>query len=557
MKQLIAAILEKHIPLKKNKIEELIEIPKDARLGDYAFPCFSLAGILKKIPQNIAADLIKKIKLPNSLERIESAGPYINFFINRNLLAAKVITQVLKEKSQYGSSDLGKGKTIVIDMSSPNIAKPFGIGHLRSTIIGNSISKICSFSGFKTIKINYPGDWGTPFGKIIAGYKEFGNPLELEKNPLKHLYEIYVKVSKEESYEEKGKEWFRKLESGDKEAMKLWAKFRELSLKDFEKIYNILGISFDEISGESFYNNKMGKTIIKLEKKKLLEKSNDALIVNLEKYGLGVCLIKKTDGTTLYATRDLTAAIDRYKRYTFFKMFYEVGGEQKLHFKQIFKVLELMGYKWAKNCYHVDHGLYLDKDGKKFSTRKGKTIFMEDILNETIEIAKQEILKREKISGKELEERAHAIAISAILYGDLSNFRSNDMIFDIERFLSFEGDTGPYLLYTYARARSILKKANYSSSKYSSPNEITNIEKRLIFKISQFPETVHKAYLSFAPNLIANYSYDLAKTFNEFYHSSQVIGSKNEKFKLVIVDSFSQILKNALSLLGINVIERM
>jgi len=553
MKEQLSKHLSKFIPLKKQEINKIIEIPPSQELGDYSFPCFALSKTLKKNPNQIAEELSKKISLVSFLDKIQTKGPYINFFLNGKVLAEKTLKQIQKEKEKYGSSNLGKNKKIVIDMSSPNIAKPFGVGHLRSTIIGNSIAKTASFLGYNVTKINYLGDWGTPFGKIIAGYKKFGSPTKLKKDPIKHLLEVYVKAA---DMEEEGREEFKKLEQGDKETIKLWKKFRELSIKEFQKIYKILNVKFDVYSGESVYNNKVSLTIEQLKQKKLLKKSDGALIVDLEEYGLGVALIQKSDGTTLYTTRDLTAAIYRYKKYKFYKMIYEVGNEQKLHFKQVFKILELLGYKWAKDCIHVEHGLYLDKDGKKFATRKGKTIIMQDIIEETKRLAKKEILQREKLPERELEKRALKIALAAILYGDLKNHRSNDVVFDIQRFLSFEGNTGPYLLYTYARARSILKKAKSSPKKYS-VKSVEQIEKNLLLKLSKFPEIVIASYDSLSPNLIANYSYELAQTFNEFYHACPVLNSEKEDFRLALVNSVSQVLKNSLSLLGIKTIENM
>ena len=459
-------------------------------------------------------------------------------------------------KDKYGSSDFGKGKKVIVDMSSPNIAKPFGIGHLRSTIIGNSLSKISEFMGYKTVKINYLGDWGTQFGKMIVGYKRFGKASELKNNSIKYMLDLYVKGNNEE-FEQEARDWFKKLEDKNKEAVRLWKMFKDISLKNFEEIYKILGIKFDVISGESLYNKKMQRVFEDLLKKNLLIRSDGALIVNLEKYNLGVSLIKKNDGTTLYATRDLAAAIDRYEKYKFNKMIYEVGQEQKLHFKQLFKILELMGYSWAKNCAHADHGLYLDSDGKKFSTRKGKTILMEEILDETINLAKEEINKRSSnILNEELEERARKIAISAIFYGDLKNYRSHDMIFDIDRFISFEGDTGPYLLYSYARANSILNKSKIKTEKLNII-QVNEQEKKLIVALGKFPEVVNQAHEQLAPNLIANYSYNLAQTFNEFYHSCPVLGSAEEKFRLCLVGCFIQALGNALKLLGIPVLKEM
>lgn len=556
MKDSIIKSLSKVTKLSKKEISDLIEIPPDSKLGDYAFPCFILAKKQKKNPNKIAKLLANKIKSPKAIEKIESQGPYVNFFINSETLAKNTLKKVQKEGDKYGSTKIARNKKIVIDMSSPNIAKPFGIGHLRSTIIGNSIANISSFLGFNVIKINYLGDWGTPFGTIIAGYNKWGNEKELQNNPIKHLYELYVKASQDPGFDEESRNNFKKMEEGNKEIIALWKKFRKLSIEDFKKIYNFLGVEFDIFSGESVYNKKINSIIKELEKKALLERSNDALIIDLDKYDLGVGLIQKTDGTTLYLTRDIAAAKHRYSKYKFARMFYEVGLEQKLYFKQFFKILELMGHKWAKNCAHIDHGFYLDKDGKKFATRKGKTIFMEDIFKETKELAKREIQKRNHLKEKELEKRALAITRAAIIYGDLKNYRTNNMIFNISRFLSLEGNTGPYLLYTYARARSILRKANYKRKRHTIKS-LNEKEKSLILELNKFPKVVMEAYKRLAPNLIANYAYQISQSFNEFYHSTKVIGSKDEPFKLAFVEAFSQVLKNALALLNIPVIEQM
>ena len=561
MKRVISLILQNaiqnsfNLKLTIQEIEEKIEIPPNSLMGDFAFPCFFLSSKLRKAPNEIALKIKNEIKnIPKEISEIKVSGAYLNFFVDKKILAVNLIKKALKEKEKYGNSNEGKGKTIVIDMSSPNIAKPFGIGHLRSTIIGNSISNIAKSQGYKTVKINYLGDWGTQFGKMIAGYKKIGNDKELKKDPAKNMLKWYIEGNKKE-YEEDARKWFKKLEDGDKEALKLWKMFKDLSMKDFEKTYKILGVKFDVISGESFYNNKMDKTIKELKSKKLLEQSEGALIVNLDKYNLGVCLIQKTDGATLYATRDLTAAIERYNKYKFSKMIYEVGQEQKLHFQQVFKVLELMNYKFSKECVHASHGLYLDEDGKKFATRKGKTIFMEDILNETIEIAKNKIQEKNP-DLKNKDEIAEKIAIAAIFYGDLKNQRTNDIVFNIEKFLDFEGNTGPYLQYSYARASSILRKASKNTKK--SKSEILNEKEiALIKKINDFPEAVKKSYEHLFPNLVANYSFELAQKFNEFYHSCPVIGSENEQFRLKLVEAFRITIKKSLYLLGIEVMEEM
>ena len=404
--------------------------------------------------------------------------------------------------------------------------------------------------------MNYLGDWGTQFGKLLYGYEKFGNEKKLQKNPLKHLYEIYVKMGKSKKYDGQAREAFQKLESRDKKSLMLWKLFKEYSLEEFENIYKRLGIEFDVYDAESNYNRKMKDVIKDLKEKNLLIKSQGAMIVDLDKHKLGACLIQKTDGSTLYATRDITSAISRYKKYKFDKMIYEVGQEQKLYFQQFLKVLELMGNKWAKNCEHVYHGLYLDKDGKKFSTRKGKTVFMNDILEETIKLAKKGIKKRtKKISKPELERRANKIAIAAIFYGDLKNNRAHDSIFDLKKFVSFEGNTGPYIQYSYARATSILKKSK-NKDKFEVP-DLSDDELKLVKKLSNFSKVAQDAYSSNNPSLIANYVYQLSQTFNEFYHSSKVIGSDKESFRLALIESFRQVCKSSLRLLGIDVLEKM
>jgi arginyl-tRNA synthetase len=558
MKERIAELLKKPSKLKEKEILELIEVPKDSKLGDYAFPCFALAKTFRKNPVEIAKELASKLENALEFEKIEAVGPYINFFVNRNILVEETLKKIGKEKDKYGSSNLGKGRKVLIDFSSPNVAKPFGVHHLRSTIIGNPLANIAEFQGYKTIRLNYLGDWGTQFGKLILGYKKFGSPEKMKKDPINHMLELYVKVSSDKKLEPEAREAFKQLEYGDEEAFELWKQFKSLSLKDFEKIYSFFQIKFDVIDGESNYNKKMEKVVKELKNKNLLVESEGALIVDLREFNLGVSIIKKSDGTTIYATRDIAAAVERKKKYDFDYMLYEVGSEQTLHFRQVFKILELLGHKWAKNCTHVAHGMYLGKDGKRFSTRKGKMVFMEDVIKEAKLLAEKEILKREpKITKKDLGERAEAIARSSIVYGDLKNYRMSDVVFDLERFTSFEGDTGPYLLYSYARAKSILGKAKYNPKKKYSPRNLNDSEKNLTSHLSSFPTVVLEAYKSLSPNLIANYAFQLSQTFNEFYHSNQVIGSENEQFRLVLVDSFSQVLKNALRLLGIPVIEKM
>ena len=562
MKELVVNVLKKalnsmDIKLKKEEIERILEVPPNHEMGDYALPCFFLSEKLKEEPHEIALEVREKIGNAPIIdfEDIQVSGGYVNFFFDRKELARKAVWEIITKKENFGKTNLGKREKVVIEFSSPNIAKPFVISSLRSTIIGNSIANIYDFLGFKVIKINYLGDWGTQFGKLLLGYDKFGNENKLQKDPINHLLKIYIKANKK-IYEEQSREWFKKLEDRDKKALMLWKIFREIGVEELERIYKILGIKFDVYSGESFSVKNINKIMEELNKKELLKKSKGALIINLEKYNLGICVIEKSDGTTTYMPRDIAAAIERQKKYKFKKMIYEVGQEQKLYFKQLFKILELMGYKWAKDCVHVEHGLYLDEDGKKFSTRKGKIVFLEDIIKKTIFLAKKEVTKRnKKISKRDLEDRILRIAIAAIFYGDLKNKRTNNIIFDIKKFISFEGNTGPYLQYSYARAGSILKK-----TKNKDEFKIYELEPKeiaLVKKLLQFPKVILDSHKNLNPSVIANYAYQLAQSFNEFYHSCQVIGSKQEAFRLALVEAFRQILRNSLKLLGIKTVEEM
>ena len=563
MKKEIVKLLKKplkdlKVDLKDEQIEKIIEIPPSPGMGDYSFPCFFLADRMKMSPHEIALEIREKIgDFPETeFEDVETDGPYVNFFVNRKSLARQVVWDVITQKKKYGESKEGQGKKVIVEFSSPNIAKPFGIGHLRSTIIGNSLANIFEFSGYKVTKINYPGDWGTQFGRLLAGYQKFGKEKLLLKDPINYLLKVYVKASNKK-YDKSALEWFKKMEDGDRKALLLWKLFKGFSMEDLKKTYKLLGIKFDAYEAESQYNKKARELLEELKEKKIVKKSKGAQIIELEAQGLGTAVIEKSDGTTLYATRDLAAAIDRQKRYKFDRMIYEVGQEQKLYFKQLFKILEMMGYKWAKSCVHVDHGLYLGKSGKKFSTRKGSTIFLKDILNETVSLAKQEIMKRDKgISKKALEERALKTAIAAIFYGDLKNNRANNIVFDLKKFVSFDGDTGPYILYSYARASSILRKIK-KQSKPITINELKRSEIELSKKLNEFKTITLKAYTSLNPTLIANYAYQLSQIFNEFYHECPVLGSEREYFRKGLVEAFVQVLRNSLSLLGIDTLEEM
>ena len=552
MKDVVVKLIAEEVDFDICEIEGLLEVPPRSEMGDYAFPCFGLAKTLKKSPGVIAGDLaLNFVKvLPKEIERVEASGAYVNFFIDKGIFARKVLGK------DYGKKVLKNGKRIVIDMSSPNIAKPFGIGHLRSTIIGNSIARICEANGFEAVKINYLGDWGTQFGKIICAWKKWGSEEKLESDAIGHLQELYVRINATDEFDDECRLEFKKLESGDFENLALWKRFREMSLVKFQKIYDLLGISFDEVSGESLYNDKMDAVIFELKEKGLLIEDAGARIVDLDDVGLGKVLIQKSDGTSLYATRDLAMALDRKKVYDFDRAIYEVGAEQTLHFRQVFGILKKMGYAWADDLVHAAHGLYLDSDGKKFSTRRGKTVYMEDVLGEVVEKARGNLEARGDCDN--LDERARRIALAAIFYGDLKNNREHNMVFDVDRFLSFEGDTGPYLLYSYARASSILRKIKFESKRQDIKyKDFGDLEFALIKKIDLFDNVVVKAYEDLSPNLIANYCFELAKDFNEFYHGCPVLGGESEAFRLEIVEVFRVVIKKGLDLLGIETLEEM
>jgi arginyl-tRNA synthetase len=568
MKKEVVDVLKKAIKksdfsirVSRKEIESKIETSPRYERGDYSFPCFFLAEKLKRNPNDFALDIRRRIGNPPIMdfESINVEGAYINFFLNKKQVAKRVLNEILSKKDKYGSKkfDFHRRKKIIIEFSSPNIAKPFGVGHLRSTIIGNSLANISEKLRYKVKRINYMGDWGTQFGKLICGFKQWGSLEKLNEGGLRYLEKIYVRVSKNKNYEDLSRYWFKQLEEGEKNSVKLWKIFTELSMKEFKKIYRFFRINFDEYLFESLYNKKMEIVVEELNKKGLLKKSKGALIVDLNKYNLGVALIKKSDDATLYITRDLASAIDRYKKYSFDLMIYEVGQEQELHFKQVFKILELMGYKWAKNCIHVSHGLYLDKDKKKFSTRKGKTIYIEDIINKTEKLVEKEIKKRDSnIKENELKKRIHDLTLSSIFYGDLKNNRSNNIIFNLDNFVSFEGDTGPYILYSYARASSIIRKKN-NKRKFEITSEFNPKESRLIKKLKEYPLILEKSFEYLNPSIIANYVFKLSQLFNEFYHECPVIGTKEESFRLTLVDAVRQVIKNSMDLLGIKVLEEM
>ncbi|KGX84303.1 arginine--tRNA ligase [Pontibacillus litoralis] len=546
--------------LEKNKLFGMIEKPKYSHLGDLAFPCFELSKQYRKPPQTIAIELANKIESP-LFEKVEAIGGYLNVFLEKQPVSNLILVSVINKKNHYGTSKVGNGDVVTIDFSSPNIAKPFSMGHLRSTVIGNAIALMLDKCGFKPVRINYLGDWGTQFGKLIVAYKLWGNEHTVRENPIKELLKLYVKFHEEAEINpqlnEKGREWFKKLEEADEEAISLWEWFKGESLKEFSKIYDLLGISFDSYNGEAFFNDKMENIVEILKEKSLLETSDGAQVVTLNEKGLPPCLIKKRDETTLYATRDLAAALYRQNTYNFSKSLYIVGNEQSLHFNQVFAVLEKMEYQWHNGLAHIPFGMIL-KEGKKMSTRKGKVVLLEDVLNEAIWLAEQNILTKNP-NLKSKKEVASAVGTGAIIFHDLKHFRQNDIEFSLHEMLKFEGETGPYVQYTHARAFSLLRKGQYEEDINSIQiKDQDNYTWEVIINLMEFPEVIEKSMESYDPSQIAKYLIELSRSFNKYYSSVRILDDElNKHSRLSLVHSVTIVLKEGLRLLGIKAPEEM
>lgn len=560
-KQLISERLSSILELPIEDLEKLIEIPPRPEMGDYAFPCFQLAKKFRKAPNVIAEELKDKFD-KNSFEKVENLGPYLNFFVDKSILSKSVIEKILEEKDKYGASKVGENKKVLIEYSSPNIAKPFHVGHLFSTAIGNSLYKILTFEGYDCERINHLGDWGTQFGKLIAAYKRWVDQEALEKEPIKELLRIYVKfhdeAEKDPSLEEEGRLHFKRLEDGEEEEVRLWKKFRELSLKEFKKVYDMLNVEFDSYAGESFYGDKMDAVVEEIDKKGLLVESNGAKVVMLEDYNMPPCIIKKSDGATIYATRDLATAIYRKNTYDFYKSIYVVGLEQSLHFKQVFTTLKLMGHNWADDCTHIGFGLVRFTD-RKLSTRKGEVIFLEDLLKESIDKT-LEIINEKNSELENKEETAKKIGIGAVIFTYLKNNRERDIVFSWDEMLSFDGETGPYVQYSYARGKSILRKAGEIKGDidYSKLNSKEEFE--LVKTLEGFNKSILQAIEKLEPSIVTRYVIEVAKAFNKFYNHNSILNAEDEEIKkarIKLVESTCQVIKNALNLLGIDVVEKM
>lgn len=538
-----------------NEIERLIEKPKFLHQGDLAFPCFQLAKTMRKPPAEIAKDLSSRLQsqVDWSFNRFEAVGGYINAFLNKQNVAKELLNEIRKKKNHYGDLNLGESQTITIDLSSPNIAKPFSMGHLRSTVIGNSLSLIYEKCGYRTVKINHLGDWGTQFGKLITAYKLWGTEEKVKAEPIQELLALYIKfheaAESQPQLEQEGRDWFRRLENGDVEALELWKWFKDESLKEFKKIYDHMGIEFDSYAGEAFYNDKMEPIVKMLREKGLLEDSDGAHVVKLDESELPPCLIKKSDGATLYATRDLAAAKYRFEEYSFVKSLYVVGNEQTLHFKQIKAVLAKMDFPWANGITHVPFGMML-KDGKKMSTRKGKVVLLVNVLQDSIQLAEKNIEdKNPSLANK--KDIAVMVGTGAVVFHDLKNFRMNDIEFSLEEMLKVEGETGPYVQYTNARAQSLLRKGAFADGD-GEVNLAADSEWPVITELQAFPDTIKRAIEKNDPSLIAKYVLNLSQAFNKYYGEVKILEDDAEKdARLQLVHSVSIVLEEGLRLLGI------
>lgn len=545
------------------ELEEMLEIPPDANMGDYALPCFKLAKTLRMAPPKIAADLLEKFQKPSWISKVEIAGGYLNFFVDRAFFAQSTLSAVGQQGERYGSSQMGEGRAVTIDYSSINIAKPFHIGHLSSTAIGHALYNIYNFLGFHCIGINHLGDWGTQFGKLIAAYKRWGNREDVEKRSIQALLELYVRFHEEAkqdpALDDEGRAWFKKIEDGDEEALSIFGWFKELTLKEVSKVYDLLGIHFDSYAGESFYNDKMQPVIDELREKNLLEESDGAQIVRLDDYDLPPCLILRSDGATLYATRDLAAAFYRKKTYDFYKNLYVVAYQQNLHFRQLFQVLELMGADFAKDCVHVAFGMVSLADGT-ISTREGRVVFLEDVLNSAIEKTRS-VIQEKNPNLENKDEIAKKVGVGAVVFSVLSGSRIKDITFDLDRLLNFDGETGPYVQYTHARACSLLRKAGDAYTAAPDYAALACDQAFAVLRlIQEFPSVVIKAAEKYEPFMITRQVVSLAQAFNKFYYDIRILDEQDPAgtaARLALVDATRTVIKTGLALIGIDAPEQM
>ena len=569
-KKEIAEIIAKNLEgLTEDEIKSMVEIPQDQSMGDYAFPCFRLAKTMRKAPNLIAAELAEKLQGEQLFSEVSPVNAYVNMFVSREEMMKSTVSEVLEEKENFGRSDIGGNKKVIVEFSSPNIAKPFHIGHIRSTVIGNSLSKIYDALGYDVFKINHLGDYGTQFGKMICAYRRWGNREDVINSPIKTLLGYYTKfhaeVEEHPELEDEARAIFTKLEQGSKEEVELWQWFREESLKEFQRVYDMLGIEFDSYNGESFYSDKMPRFEKELLDKGLLQESKGAQVVDLEEYKLGTALIKKSDGSSLYITRDIAAAVYRKENYDFYKNIYVVATQQNLHFQQLFKIIELMGYDWANQCVHVPFGMVRLEEGT-MSTRHGRVVFLEDVLNGAIEKTR-EIIEEKNPNIENLEEITSQVGIGAVVFNELSNNRIKDYTFKWDQILNFDGETGPYVQYTHARCASLLRKAGEDIvAKAQDPK---NVDFALLAKsdsayeltklIYAFPGVVEQAGEKYEPSIITRHIIDIAQCFNKFYHDEHIIvdDEVEKTSKIALVIATKRVIATGIGLLGMKAPERM
>ena len=554
--------------LEKEEIRSMIETPADSKMGDYAFPCFKLAKILRKAPPMIAKGIAEAIGDDAMFEKVEQVNAYVNMFLKKDAFAKEVVSEVVAAGDDYGKCSLGEGKTVIVEYSSPNIAKPFHIGHIRSTVIGASIAKIYDNLGFKVVRINHLGDYGTQFGKMIVAYRRWGNKQDVIDAPIKTLLSYYTKfhveAENDPTLEDEARATFTKLENGEPEEQALWQWFRDESLKEFSRVYDMLGITYDSYAGESFYSDKMPRFVKELEEKGLLEEDNGAQLVRLDDYGLTPALITKSDGSTLYITRDIAAAVYRKETYDFYKNIYVVASQQNLHFQQWIQILELMGYDWARSCIHVPFGLVSLEDGT-MSTREGRVVFLEDVLNGAVDKTREIIKEKNPDADAEtVEDIAKAVGIGAVVFNELSNYRIKDYVFSWEHVLNFEGETGTYVQYTYARACSILRNAGDDivakakagfDAKYLTGESAHELS-RLLYEL---PEVIVEAGEKYEPSIVTRHIVDIAQAFNKFYHDEHIlVDNEDEKIaKVAMVLAAKSAIRNGLDLLCMKAPEKM
>ena len=568
-KEQIAKILaDAEIGLPQEEIMEMLEVPSDSKMGDYAFPCFKLAKVLRKAPPMIAKDVAAAISGNEIFEKVENVNAYVNMFVSKQTFMGELIPEIVKAGADYGRSDMGRGKKIIVEYSSPNIAKPFHIGHIRSTVIGNSIYKIYDCLGYETIRINHLGDYGTQFGKMITAYRHWGNREDVIREPIKTLLSYYTKfhveVETHPELDDEARATFVRLEKGEKEEVELWQWFRDESLKEFNRVYDMLGITFDSYAGESFYSDKMPRIVNELKEKGLLKESQGAQIVDLSEYGMPPALITKSDGSTLYLTRDVAAAVYRKEHYNFDKNIYVVASQQNLHFQQWFKVVELLGYDWAKDCVHVPFGLVSLEDGT-MSTRHGRVVFLEDVLNRAVDQTK-EIIREKGVNTEHLEETAKAVGIGAVIFQELSNNRIKDYVFSWDKVLNFDGETGPYVQYTHARACSVLRNAGEELVRKAGMTDhidFSHVTGEAAYELAklmyEYPHVIVDAAGKYEPSVVTRHLVDIAQAFNRFYHEEHIlVDDEAEKLaKIALVQAAKNTIASALGLLGIKAPEKM